>query len=787
MPIAAVPFNAGAAHNKFVVSTTGSAPLSAFDEARSASDASSLTLRQSQNNKAETNVVNHLNQSTRGPAAQLQQTDASSGGAAAGPPAPSSSSTKGTAVAGAMGRKRLTSTLVAGTAAPSRQGPYAAGRLATTTRSSSFAGGGVAAAGGGAGAGAGASASARPSGCEQTTKQQEWQQQQAGAQSLLNASLNSTQHEELSAIAEAPPDVLMMGPEEDGDSEDRTDFLIMDHYMQQQYGLSFAAYSKMQIDEALECIAINLEIMKEKEAFQDLQKLALSHKYAFDVSTITEEDVAGEQRAQPDLPDSTAAPGAPTPATPTSATALVQKVLESACALLQFSDLKWASVIGYFSRGMFGARLKRFDVNQVPRSTFARVRGYLLDPAYDEELILETSAILAPVARWVRSAAFYLQLTKHKNFAAAELENGSSSSGGPSFQGREIENLKANSQIPQFDVNHYRDYYEAVKAQMARDSEEAAAVDIPHAEAVAATGAAAGSASAGTLLAGEEVSRDQVVGVQHDPEDARQGSDDFSAANVIQQELQDDHPRRISPQPEQQGVQGDQADAPANIGTTANTTNHYNEQERAPQTQSQDDPPQQECQPAQDVGPHRLRQLSDAQRQQFSSTQKSFQEYQVEKQRLLQLERRFGKDSNYCRFRIDPGEDLLFSPDLNAALTDPTKVHNLTVTREGVGQIMFHGDTDVRGINFREALDLQQGYVLVYPRLQVSAKPPPGTGLNKEATVTLYNCLPPAPVLTVSEAEAYVDRVRQMTLQKGADFLSYDLNTGVWQFQVQHF
>ena len=56
-------------------------------------------------------------------------------------------------------------------------------------------------------------------------------------------------------------------------------------------------------------------------------------------------------------------------------------------------------------------------------------------------------------------------------------------------------------------------------------------------------------------------------------------------------------------------------------------------------------------------------------------------------------------------------------------------------------KIHVHGETDCRGVDFERAVHLEIGEVIVYP--ERASRPPMGNGLNKAATVTMYQRWPP--------------------------------------------
>merc|ERR1719506_2608587 len=103
-------------------------------------------------------------------------------------------------------------------------------------------------------------------------------------------------------------------------------------------------------------------------------------------------------------------------------------------------------------------------------------------------------------------------------------------------------------------------------------------------------------------------------------------------------------------------------------------------------------------------------------------------------------------------------------------------------------EITFPGITDIRGLDIPSIVHLDIGEVLVYP--DSDTKPPPGEGLNRQATITLYQCWPSddhTQLLNPTKAEKYRNKIKAMTEKKNAHFLDYDCSTGVWMFQVEQF
>jgi len=132
---------------------------------------------------------------------------------------------------------------------------------------------------------------------------------------------------------------------------------------------------------------------------------------------------------------------------------------------------------------------------------------------------------------------------------------------------------------------------------------------------------------------------------------------------------------------------------------------------------------------------------------------------------------------------------MIFDPDIS--LMGPRElrhVRELTISRSEVGSITFHGETDCTGLDFARIVRLEVGEVLVYP--DSSRKPPVGTGLNKAATITMYQCWPPNGSKLLGDPksqERYKKKIRQMTEAKNARFIDYECTTGIWKFSVDQF
>jgi Nucleoporin autopeptidase len=78
----------------------------------------------------------------------------------------------------------------------------------------------------------------------------------------------------------------------------------------------------------------------------------------------------------------------------------------------------------------------------------------------------------------------------------------------------------------------------------------------------------------------------------------------------------------------------------------------------------------------------------------------------------------------------------------------------------------------------REIVEIDRGRVTVYP--DGSKHPPPGVGLNMPAEVTMEKLYPPSN----GELEKYTNDFRS---KPNTEFVSYDSETGIWRFVVEHF
>ena len=117
-------------------------------------------------------------------------------------------------------------------------------------------------------------------------------------------------------------------------------------------------------------------------------------------------------------------------------------------------------------------------------------------------------------------------------------------------------------------------------------------------------------------------------------------------------------------------------------------------------------------------------------------------------------------------------------------------VSNFTVGRDGVGSVRWLDDVDVRGLDLDSIVSLAKGSIEVYP--DSSVKPPVGQGLNCPAVVSMLKVFKTdkatgEPTKDPEVVEKFTRKLKRICAEQGAKFMSYDGETGEWQFEVEHF
>jgi nuclear pore complex protein Nup98-Nup96 len=113
------------------------------------------------------------------------------------------------------------------------------------------------------------------------------------------------------------------------------------------------------------------------------------------------------------------------------------------------------------------------------------------------------------------------------------------------------------------------------------------------------------------------------------------------------------------------------------------------------------------------------------------------------------------------------------------------------VGRHGAGMVRFDKPVDLTNVPWDELfstiIEIRARSVTVYPNPET--KPRPGTGLNVPSTIWIENSWPRAkgkamPLTSGPLYEKHLARLKKIT---NTQFVSYDAQTGVWVFTVQHY
>ncbi|KAK0629000.1 nuclear protein 96-domain-containing protein [Bombardia bombarda] len=115
------------------------------------------------------------------------------------------------------------------------------------------------------------------------------------------------------------------------------------------------------------------------------------------------------------------------------------------------------------------------------------------------------------------------------------------------------------------------------------------------------------------------------------------------------------------------------------------------------------------------------------------------------------------------------------------------KVPNFIVGRENVGSIAFQTPVDLSGPNMDEVFGniiiLENRSATVYPNS--AKKPPVGKGMNVPAIISLEHSQPRGGASVSSKRlERHINKLKA---DERTQFVSYDKETGVWSFRVEHF
>ncbi|ALC47795.1 Nup98-96, partial [Drosophila busckii] len=119
-------------------------------------------------------------------------------------------------------------------------------------------------------------------------------------------------------------------------------------------------------------------------------------------------------------------------------------------------------------------------------------------------------------------------------------------------------------------------------------------------------------------------------------------------------------------------------------------------------------------------------------------------------------------------------------------------VPDFTIGRQGYGNVYYGKQMDVAGLKLDEIVHFRNKEVIIYP--DDDNKPPIGSGLNREAQVTLDQVWP----LDKTKHEAIKDaqrllemdwegKLRRVCDKNETRFIEYRPETGSWVFRVKHF
>ncbi|ETN43213.1 uncharacterized protein HMPREF1541_02372 [Cyphellophora europaea CBS 101466] len=116
----------------------------------------------------------------------------------------------------------------------------------------------------------------------------------------------------------------------------------------------------------------------------------------------------------------------------------------------------------------------------------------------------------------------------------------------------------------------------------------------------------------------------------------------------------------------------------------------------------------------------------------------------------------------------------------------------LQVGRTGCGYVTFDGAVDLKSLPpqdelFDTIINIGVRSITVYP--ESSTKPPRGKGLNVPSTLRIENSWPRArgKPEALASGPAFDKHIKRLKNIHNTEFVSYDINTGVWVFKVQHY
>ena len=116
---------------------------------------------------------------------------------------------------------------------------------------------------------------------------------------------------------------------------------------------------------------------------------------------------------------------------------------------------------------------------------------------------------------------------------------------------------------------------------------------------------------------------------------------------------------------------------------------------------------------------------------------------------------------------------------------DLAQVFRFRVSRKGFGMIEWEGCTDVTGLNLDDIVNIEHQSISVYEG-DVD-RPPVGRGLNKPAVLTLFDIYPANRNGSQDMYFKFEEKLKKICSKRGAEFRSYDIESGEWSFRVENF
>ena len=144
--------------------------------------------------------------------------------------------------------------------------------------------------------------------------------------------------------------------------------------------------------------------------------------------------------------------------------------------------------------------------------------------------------------------------------------------------------------------------------------------------------------------------------------------------------------------------------------------------------------------------------------------------------------------------------DYSVKPDLqtlkNSGHDQLSVCEGLIVGRKGYGEIQFLEPVDLTGLPklgalLGEVIRFDDKECSVYPDSEEVDKPPPGSGLNVKARLSLEGCWAVDKAtrepITDPSHPSVVKHLKRLKNMKDTHFDSFDMKTGTWTFTVDHF